>query len=150
MKRWRIIGGGLLLAAIALFFGARILGHAAPKNSLETKTRTAVLEQAERQKSQDAAQELFPAGADVCPYCGCPSPGSGSAPPAASAGPSGGCASAERSPRCTGSAHPNPAAPPTRRAAVPPDSAPHGPGGRSSQAAPVSPAPPGASAPSSG
>ncbi len=57
MKRWRIIGGGLLLAAIALFFGARILGHAAPKNSLETKTRTAVLEQAERQKSQDAAQE---------------------------------------------------------------------------------------------
>lgn len=55
MKRWRIIGGGLLLVALALL-GAFIFWNAAQKNSVETKVQEAVLERVEVRKKQDAAQ----------------------------------------------------------------------------------------------
>lgn len=62
MKRWRLLGGGLLLAA-AVLLGAVIFLNAAPKNSVEMKVRAAVLEQAESRKHQDAAQDTEAAGA---------------------------------------------------------------------------------------
>ena len=62
MKRWRLLGGGLLLAA-AVLLGAVIFLNAAPKNSVEMKVRAAVLEQAESRKHQDAAQDPEAAGA---------------------------------------------------------------------------------------
>ena len=59
MKRWCLLGGGLLLAA-AVLLGAVIFLNAAPKNSVEMKVRAAVLEQAESRKHQDAAQDMRP------------------------------------------------------------------------------------------